>query len=234
MIRIGLSYRGSDSYERYSVVLKRAAAACHIPMEVVWLGGAEQAPQPAETVDALCFTGGADVEPSRYGAADVENCCETDPLRDATEWKMLEAATRLAMPVLGICRGMQLLNVFHGGTLLPDLRDRNAAHRGSPEKIHGLRLAPGSLLAPPENMAWERNVNSSHHQAVDRLAEPFRATAHAPDGTIEAFEWRRPAGKPFLLAVQWHPERMNADSWFAQAPLGLFIASAAARAPASP
>lgn len=234
MIRIGLSYRGSDSYEGYSAALKRAAAARNIPVEVVWLGGTEQAPLPAETVDAVCFTGGADVEPHRYGAVDAANCCEIDPLRDAIEWRMLEAATRLSMPVLGICRGMQILNVFHGGTLLPDLRDRNATHRGSPDKIHGLRLADDSLLAPPASMAGERNVNSSHHQAVDRLAEPFRATAHAPDGTIEAFEWRRPAGKPFLLAVQWHPERLPHDSWFAQAPFGLFIASAAARVPASP
>lgn len=234
MIRIGLSYRGSDSYEGYSAALKRAAAARNIPVEVVWLGGTEQAPLPADTVDAICFPGGADVEPHRYGAVDAANCCETDPLRDAIEWQMLEAAMRLSMPVLGICRGMQLLNVFHGGTLHPDLGDANATHRGPPDKIHGLRLADDSLLAPPASMAGERNVNSSHHQAVDRLAEPFRATAHAPDGTIEAFEWRRPAGKPFLLAVQWHPERLHGDSWFAQAPFGLFLASAAARVPASP
>lgn len=153
------------------------------------------------TVDALVLSGGGDVDPGRYGADAVPEVYGVDPERDAWELALLEAAEDLGIPVLGICRGSQIINVARGGTLVQHVPGHRVPER-SGEVIHQVVLAEGSRL-----MAVARcralGVNSLHHQAVDAVGRGLRAVAWATDGTVEAIE--AVDGSP-VLAVQWHPE----------------------------
>jgi gamma-glutamyl-gamma-aminobutyrate hydrolase PuuD len=166
--------------------------------------------QPAEPeellapFDGLLLAGGGDIEPARYGAADHPAQYGTDPDRDELELELARAAVRLGLPTLGICRGVQLLNVAFGGTLaqhLPDL-DGLVQHRAQAKQaMHGLRVEPGSRLAAALGRAQADGL-SHHHQALDRLGEGFRAVAWAPDGLVEGIE--REQG--WTVGVLWHPE----------------------------
>jgi putative glutamine amidotransferase len=130
---------------------------------------------------------------------------------DRFEYAIAREAMRLRLPTLGICRGAQTINVARGGTLhqhLPDVAGETIAHRQITDgriPTHPVAVAPGSTLAGVLG-ATELDVNSFHHQAVDRLGDGLRACAWAPDGTIEAIEDPR---QPFLLAVQWHAETLH-------------------------
>lgn len=210
-MRVGLSYRGADHhYDAYEAALRHRAAVLDVPFEPVWLAGIrkELDPDVFPTLDALVLTGGADVEPGRYGAQDPAGVCRVDARRDAIEWAILERWEGLKLPLLAICRGAQLLNVFCGGSLIQDLAERNARHRPERDGFveHGVTIRAGSLLHRTVG-ALDGLVNSSHHQAVERLAEHFSASATTEDGLVEAFE-PADASAPFLLAVQWHPESM--------------------------
>ncbi|PWR07846.1 gamma-glutamyl-gamma-aminobutyrate hydrolase [Micromonospora acroterricola] len=154
-------------------------------------------------LDGLLLAGGADVDPGRYGQP-RDPRTDDRPDRDAGELTLLAAALTAEVPVLGVCRGMQLLAVAYGGTLhqhLPDVVGHDA-HRPAPGVYgaHAVRFAPGSLAATV--LAGVDGVNSYHHQAV---ADPGRlaVTGWAADGVIEAVE---DPGRPFVLGVQWHPE----------------------------
>ncbi|MFF1836325.1 gamma-glutamyl-gamma-aminobutyrate hydrolase family protein [Streptomyces sp. NPDC058231] len=153
-------------------------------------------------LDGLVIAGGADVEPVRYGA---ERDARTGPPareRDAWELGLLRAALESGTPVLGICRGMQLLNVALGGTLAQHLDGHtNALSAPGVFGEHPVTPVPGTLYASivPE----KSSVPSYHHQAVDVLAAPLVASAHAADGTVEAVEL---PGGSWVLGVQWHPE----------------------------
>lgn len=213
-MQIGLSYHGGDKdYEDYPAALNRRARALGIEIETLWLAGIahEARIEDYAHIDALVLTGGADVEPHRYGFADPLGLCQTKPERDAAEWAILERLQARLVPTLAICRGAQILNVFHGGSLVPDLAAKNPVHRRSGEerREHGVTIAPKSVLARITG-ATAGTVNSSHHQAVDRLAPAFRLSALSEDGVIEAFEPADSTAGPFLLAVQWHPEGMQA------------------------
>jgi putative glutamine amidotransferase len=226
-MRIGLSYRSSDSdHGTYPAALERRGRALGVKIEAVWLAGAAQATRSEllDGVDAVLFTGGADVEPARYGASEGVDLCRCDPARDAAEWQMLEALQQRPLPVLAICRGAQLVNVFYGGTLMPDLGPRNPVHRAAEGRwgTHDVRIAAGTRL---EALAGGRGglVNTSHHQAVDRLAPGFRISARSEDGVIEAFEADRAHAQPFLLGVQWHPEAMEPGLPLADRLLDAFL-----------
>lgn len=154
--------------------------------------------------DGVVLTGGGDVDPSIYGQAPGRGERDVDPDRDGIEVAAVHAMLRAGRPVLGICRGVQLLTVALGGTLVPDLPAAGISghydeeHQGEP--VHAVSAEPGSaaLLA----LAGVGTVNSIHHQAVATTGPSLTATAWSPDGVIEAVEG------PFALGVQWHPERL--------------------------
>jgi putative glutamine amidotransferase len=214
-MRIGLSFHGGDAdYDYYPAALQRRAAALEIALETEWLAGKDRPTRVdlLDTLDAIILTGGPDVEPHRYGYTDLHGVCSTNPERDAVEWELLTRLTATPRPTLAICRGAQLLNVFHGGSLIADLGEGNAVHRRGDEftrRAHDVTLQPGSLLRRIAGGASHGAVNSSHHQAVDRLARGFRVSATSPEGIIEGFEPLEASARPLLLAVQWHPEAME-------------------------
>jgi len=156
-------------------------------------------------LDGLVMAGGADIEPARYGAPHQEGTDKPRTERDASELGLYRAAREANLPVFGICRGLQIMAVAHGGSLhqhLPDLVG-NTLHRDAPGTFnnHGASFTPGSLIADLVG-ATEVTVNSSHHQAVDSPGD-LTVTGYAEDGTIEVCE--DPSAE-FVLGVQWHPE----------------------------
>jgi len=166
-------------------------------------------------VDGLLFTGGEDIAPAYYGAARDDRCQEPDPERDLFEIHLARAAVERRVPTLGICRGLQVINVAAGGTLYQDIACRpetrayhsaSLANRGQP--IHAVRLVPGSRLHTIMGVA-ESQVTSTHHQFVKDLAPGFRVGAESvEDGIVEGIEQH---GDAFTVAVQWHPERMYVE-----------------------
>ena len=171
-----------------------------------------------EWLDGLLLTGGEDVEPARYGEAVRHATVESVPERDALELRLLEWALADGLPVLAICRGIQVLNVALGGTLFQDLpaeresgveHDQSRAEPAVPrvEPSHPVTVLPGSVLAGIVGDG-ERPVNSMHHQGIKALAPSLFPVAYAPDGLIEAVEANDPAPSAFLVGVQWHPEEL--------------------------
>jgi putative glutamine amidotransferase len=184
-------------------------------------------------LDGVLFAGGGDIEPAHYGAEPHAHLGTLDPLRDSAELPMARWALADGKPILGICRGIQVLNVALGGTLYQDLPseiESELQHNLSYERedwthmAHELRVAPGSRLA--RLLGAERlPINSLHHQAVRDLAPGLHAVAWAPDGVIEAVEG---TDKSFVLGVQCHPEALQAHvdpRW--RAVFGAFVASCA-------
>ncbi|OXY96253.1 gamma-glutamyl-gamma-aminobutyrate hydrolase family protein [Streptomyces diastatochromogenes] len=160
----------------------------------------ERAADAVERLDGLVIAGGPDVDPSRYGAERSPRTGPPAPERDAWELALIEAALAAGVPVLGICRGMQLLNVALGGTLVQHM-DGHAEVVGV-FGSHPVKPVPGTLYAGivPE----ETSVPTYHHQAVERLGTGLVPSAHAEDGTVEAIEL--PSSEGWVLGVQWHPE----------------------------
>ena len=171
---------------------------------------AEWADEIIARVQGLVLTGGADLSPKSYGEEALKDAWRGDRDRDRWEMALYHAAIRQGRPVLGICRGAQLINVAEGGSLwqdLPSLRPDTDVHRSQElycALAHGVTLAPDSLVSELFG-ADEKRVNTVHHQGLRRVAEGFTVSAWAPDGVIEAIE-REEA--PWVLGVQWHPEWM--------------------------
>lgn len=149
-----------------------------------------------EACDALLLPGGGDMEPWRYGQPNTASR-NLDPPRDALELDLLERFTALHKPVLGICRGMQSINVFFGGTLFQDIPGHT--QMDGVDRTHAVRAAPGVFAALDA-----ASVNSAHHQAVARIGDGLRVEQWADDGIIEAFRHTRLP----VWGVQWHPERL--------------------------
>ena len=166
-------------------------------------------PESLASLDGLLLTGGTDVNPVHYGQGRLRYSESPDDERDALELRLVREALAADLPVLGICRGLQLLNVALDGTLIQHLPSTNVhrvkaknAETGRHPAAHRVRVEPNTRLAEIIG-AGEHEVNSRHHQAVDRLGRGLIVSAAADDGVIEAIE--KP-GATFVVAVQWHPE----------------------------
>jgi len=214
-IKIALSKgAGSEHYEGYSKWL----TALNPDVECIdlYFIDKDKAVEALQGCSALVLTGGPDVNPGYYGKPSDSSRCEIDPKRDTLEFLLIKKAAELGLPVLCICRGEQIMNVAMGGSLIVDIPtdfDTTICHRCDDKTkcFHDIEIETSSHLY--QIVGTDKAlVNSSHHQAVDRLADCFVPTAHSPDGLIEAYQWRTPKDKPFLVAVQWHPERLDTAS----------------------
>lgn len=184
-----------------------------VPLAVPTMLTPERAAAALHGVRGLVLTGGEDVAPERYGATPHPRLGAVDPVRDAAELALIAAARARRLPILAICRGIQILNVALGGTLYQDLdseRPGPVSHAG--ETDHDVRVEPGSLLERTLGVR-SATVNSRHHQAIRDLAPGLRAVAWAADGVIEGAE-PADASLPWTVAVQWHPEDLTERALF--------------------
>jgi putative glutamine amidotransferase len=175
---------------------------------------AEVAEEMTQGIDGLLLSGGSDLDPGYYGESPLPELGATLPERDAFEVALLKHALERGVPVFGICRGLQVLNVALGGTLYQDLptqlEDGSIAHRQLTPKwqwTHEVEVRAGSQVAKIVNTT-DLRVNSYHHQAIKDLAEGLVASAHASDGVIEAVEFHN-LSECWLVGVQWHAEAMR-------------------------
>lgn len=164
--------------------------------------------------DGLVLTGGPDVHPKYYNRSEDSIFCEIDPYRDSLEIKLLDIAFERNLPIFAICRGEQIMNVYLGGSLYPDLEtfsseDTRHLCPESRNQCEHLVLIDTSSAFYKTVQQPSFLVNSYHHQGVDKLGKGLKAVAWSTDGLIEAYEWEIPNTKPFFIAVQWHPERLG-------------------------
>jgi putative glutamine amidotransferase len=225
---IGITTYGADEDQRFTLPREYVDAvrrAGGLPLLVPPVAGMVE--DVLSRVDALILAGGGDLDPAHYGGRPHETIYNLNRERDEFELELARLFLGTGRPLLGICRGMQTLNVALGGTLiehLPDVVGETVLHRLPPREPgrHAVRVAQDSRLAAilgePEfvSATW-------HHQAVRRPAEGLRIVAHAPDGTVEAAEMPE---HPWLIAVQWHPELTAAEDPVQQRLFDDFIRAA--------
>lgn len=194
--------------------LRGLESAGALPMVIPLMS--EEAIEPLlDRLDGICLSGGPDLDPDNYGAEPHEHLGPTEPDLDRFELAVARRADARQMPILAICRGTQALNVVRGGVLhqhLPEISEEIPHRQKTPgtEPSHPVEIEPGSRLAAALGyeeleVADSLDVNSFHHQAIDRLGEGLKVTARAPDGTIEAIE---DPDREFLIGVQWHAETL--------------------------
>jgi putative glutamine amidotransferase len=187
----------------------------------------ENAAEVVEQLDGILLAGGEDADPALYNEERHPTVTDTmDPRRQGNDVALARAARERGIPTLGICLGMQVMNVAAGGSLVQDIDSQvgtEIQHASRPENRarHDVLVEQGTRIASILP-ATELNVNSSHHQAVRNLAEGLRITAHAPDGIVEGLEDPR---HPFYVGVQWHPEDMPGEA-SAEALFGAFVQAA--------
>jgi putative glutamine amidotransferase len=219
------TWDGSDRTGVNATYVRALLAAGGTPLILSPLMGASLAGSALDGCDGLLLSGGEDIDPSWYGAKPSPLLSPPSRERDVFELALFAVARQRGLPILGICRGIQLINVALGGTLFQDIaseRPGTVQHRPSDSpysRNHAVRLQPDSRAARALG-ATNLTVNSSHHQAIKDLAPELIASGWAGDDLIEAAESE--PGASWILAVQWHPEEMHADR---QAPEhGLFQA----------
>ena len=202
MPRMSTDPEPTVAQSKYIESLARAGAG----MRWVELNDPEQAVQDALTCDGLLLPGGGDMDPKFYGQERIPACGEPNLLRDAAEPLLLRAFLAADKPVLGICRGIQVMNAVLGGDLYQDIKPfEHLPHNGHWAKVHTVTVRRGTLLSRILGQDTVL-VNSQHHQAVDRVAPGFTLAALSEDGIVEAIE--KPDAR-FCLGVQWHPEWLS-------------------------
>ena len=202
MPRMSTDPEPTVAQSKYIESLARAGAG----MRWVELNDPEQAVQDALTCDGLLLPGGGDMDPKFYGQERIPACGEPNLLRDAAEPLLLRAFLAADKPVLGICRGIQVMNAVLGGDLYQDIKPfEHLPHNDHWAKVHTVTVRRGTLLSRILGQDTVL-VNSQHHQAVDRVAPGFTLAALSEDGIVEAIE-KPDAG--FCLGVQWHPEWLS-------------------------
>ncbi|HVS31798.1 MAG TPA: gamma-glutamyl-gamma-aminobutyrate hydrolase family protein [Thermoanaerobaculia bacterium] len=210
-------------YTTYVESLRRAGA---IPLIIP--PQPENAADILEGLDGIVLAGGEDCDPAVYGEEPHPTVEPMDPRRQNNDLTLAALARQRGVPTLGICLGLQVMNVAAGGTLMQDINsavetDIEHASEPSDRARHAVIVEQGTQLAAIIG-AGEKTVNSSHHQAIKKVADGFRVTAYAPDGVVEGLEDPR---HPFYVGVQWHPEDMNGER-NASALFGAFIEAARA------
>ena len=177
-------------------------------IEVVELSAEKNNAKEIESCSGLLLSGGIDVHPSYYGSSkmDYPGVEGFDEARDRFENEVFDLSQKKQLPVLGVCRGLQFINCLFGGTLKQDLGELNVIHKGGPDKIHEVKIIENTLLKNISKIS-KGNVNSSHHQAIDKLGDGLIVNCVSSDGIIEGVENKD--RNNFILAVQWHPERME-------------------------
>jgi putative glutamine amidotransferase len=213
------------AFVTYTEALRRAGAvAMVIPPQP------ENAAAVVESLDGLLLAGGDDCDPAVYGESRHPSCEPMDVRRQENDLALARAARERGIPTLGICLGLQVMNVAAGGSLIQDISSAmeteiDHASEPSDRNRHDVLIEEETKLASIIG-GGEVNVNSSHHQAIGRVAGGFRVTAHAPDGIVEGLE--DPA-HPFYVGVQWHPEDMTGEAT-ATTLFGAFVEAARKRA----
>jgi len=206
-VKIGITdcFR-EDKFSKYQEWIRKADPSVEFEKLSPTIGNVEA----VEMIDGLLLTGGNDIDPDYYGRSDLRDLAkDINRQRDEFEFKVIRQALESDLPVLGVCRGMQVMNVALGGSLHVDLKsdgfnDHSTQVNGGLK--HSIAIEPNSLLSGLAG-GLEQQVNSYHHQAVDVLGRGLMQTANSSDGVIEAAEWSSKEGMSFLLLVQWHPER---------------------------
>ena len=202
MPRMSTDPEPTVAQSKYMESLARAGAG----MRWIELSDPEQAVQDALTCDGLLLPGGGDMDPKFYGQERIPACGEPNLLRDAAEPLLLRAFLAADKPVLGICRGIQVMNAVLGGDLYQDIKPfEHLPHNDHWAKVHTVTVRRGTLLSRILGQDTVL-VNSQHHQAVDRVAPGFTLAALSEDGIVEAIE--KPDAR-FCLGVQWHPEWLS-------------------------
>ena len=196
--------------ENYLKLLRDAGAA----VVILPMSDTTEMDSMLDLCDGILLTGGDDVEPARYGEETLPCCGDITYERDAFEIPLIQRAAERDIPMFGICRGIQVLNVALGGSLYQDVAAQiapSAQAHSQPEPYgaptHSLTIVPDS----PLNRLWKSDtmmVNSMHHQAIKRVADCLKPMAYAPEGFVEAVDM---PGKLYIRAVQWHPEYMIED-----------------------
>ncbi len=207
-IKIGLTYTGSDEKHGYYLNWLKG----NDDIEIIRLSAEDDNLQLVREVDAIVLSGGVDAHPQSYGSDNTSypNApAAFQKERDEFETATFLLAQQLHIPVLGVCRGMQLINCVLGGDLIQDIGDvANDNHRNEGEdKKHSVLILPGTLLGNITGLQVD-NANSAHHQCVNHLGKGLLVNAQSEDGITEGIEWADKSEKPFLLGIQWHPERM--------------------------
>lgn len=184
-------------------------------IEIIQLSYSRNNFDDLKNCDGVVLSGGVDSHPRFYKSTRIEypNAPgEFNEVRDEFELQVFQYTQEKKIPVLAVCRGMQLVNIFYGGGITQDLEEAgNLDHRRhKKDGIHKIRILKETLLY---NITGSETgeVNSAHHQGLSVLAEGLLANAYSPDSVIEGIEWRIKTGKPFFLGVQWHPERLALD-----------------------
>lgn len=174
--------------------------------------------------NGFLFPGGADIAPELYGQKPQPSCGKPNPLRDSFEFPLMSAVLEREAPVLCICRGMQLLNISLGGTLIQDIKPTQQYNHADlyrrTKYAHPVSLSEGSLAAEIFGCTAIQ-VNSLHHQVVDKLGKDLRVTAKSPEGFVEAIEFQ--SRKIFVFGLQWHPELMTKSDLRQQEVFNRFI-----------
>jgi putative glutamine amidotransferase len=224
MKKITIGITSCSKYENYEKWFSQDPS-----IEVIMLSWKDKNFEDLKKCDGIVLSGGEDVHPKFYNKPEYLSMLDPKDIieaRDEFELKVIDEAMKMEVPILGICRGLQIANVYFKGTLIPDLptigKSKHAKEEGYDQR-HELTVEPGTILSQTVH-ATHGVVNSAHHQAADKIGEGLKINSISSNGVVEGLERKDSRNKPFLLLIQWHPERMtDADSTFSKNIREVFI-----------